>query len=90
MSQEDLARLVGYKSRSSINKIELSREIPIRKVSQIADALGISRSYLMGYDPGESLTDEENQMLKMFRALSEKKRKMIMMTLKIAYDGREA
>lgn len=50
MSQDELAKKVGYKSRSSINKLELSRELPTRKVQAVARVLGVSPSYLMGYD----------------------------------------
>lgn len=33
MSQEELAQKCGYKSRSSINKIEMSRDLPLKKVN---------------------------------------------------------
>lgn len=49
ISQEELARRVGYKSRSSINKIELSRELPLHKVKPIAVALSITPGELMGW-----------------------------------------
>lgn len=51
MSQDELARLVGYKSRSSINKIESDgRLLPQRKIMEIATALHTTPSYLMGWD----------------------------------------
>lgn len=50
MTQDELARKCGYKSRSSINKIELSRDLPLRKVSLMADALQTSPGYLMGWE----------------------------------------
>lgn len=49
LTQDDLAKKVGYKSRSSINKIELSHELPLKKIARIAKALGISPVYLMGW-----------------------------------------
>jgi len=49
LSQEELASKVGYKSRSSINKIELGiNDIPQRKIKSLADALGVSASELLG------------------------------------------
>lgn len=39
MSQEELAKKLGYKSRSSINKFELSRDLPLNKVQEVAKAL---------------------------------------------------
>ena len=49
LTQDELAKKVGYASRSSINKIELSRDLPLRKVKLMADALETSPSYLMGW-----------------------------------------
>ena len=49
LTQDELARKCGYKSRSSINKIELSRDLPLRKVSLMADALQTTPGYLMGW-----------------------------------------
>ena len=51
ITQEDLAKKLGYKSRSSINKIELGiNDLPQSKVKEFADALDITVSRLMGWD----------------------------------------
>lgn len=51
MTQEELATKVGYKSRSSINKIELGKtDIAQSKIKAFADALNTTTSYLMGWD----------------------------------------
>lgn len=51
MSQDELAKLVGYKSRSSINKIESDgRLLPQRKIMEIAKALGTTPAYIMGWE----------------------------------------
>lgn len=51
MSQEELAKLIGYKSRSSINKIEIGEnDIPQSKIKAFADALQTTPAYLMGWD----------------------------------------
>lgn len=48
MSQEDLAKKVGYSSRSSVNKIELGLvDIPQSKTMRFANALGVSPVYLL-------------------------------------------
>lgn len=59
LTQDELAHKVGYASRSSINKIELSRDLPLRKVSKMASALDTSPSYLMGWtdDPNMKVID---------------------------------
>ena len=56
LSQEELARRLGYRSKSSINKIEKGiNDIPNAKVAEFARALGTSTAYLMG------ITDEDRK-----------------------------
>jgi len=50
LSQDELAKKVGYKSRSSIQKIECARDLPLNKVDKMAKALDCSPSYLMGWE----------------------------------------
>lgn len=51
MSQDELAKKVGYKSRSSINKIETDgRGLPQSKIVAFAKALETTPAYLMGWD----------------------------------------
>jgi len=50
LSQDELAKKVGYKSRSSINKIELSRNLPLKKVAEMARVLDTTPAFLMGWD----------------------------------------
>lgn len=58
MTQEELAIKAGYKSKSSINKIEKSvNDLPRSKVSVLAKALDTSEAYLMGWvDDADSRT----------------------------------
>ena len=64
MTQEELAHKVGYKSRVSINKIELQRDVPIKKVALIAEALGVEPSYIMGWeDSKKELYSTKNAQL---------------------------
>ena len=51
MTQEELATKMGYKSKSTINKIELGKnDIPQSKIKQFAEVLNTSISYLMGWE----------------------------------------
>ena len=55
MTQEELALKMGYKSRSTINKIELGiNDIAQSKISDFAKILKTTPAYLMG------LVEEEN------------------------------
>ena len=47
-TQEDLARRMGYKSLTSINKIEMNKnDIPQKKIAKFARVLGVSIPYLL-------------------------------------------
>lgn len=51
MTQEELARALGYKSRTSINKIETGeRDVPRRQIRKIAQILGVPAISLLGLD----------------------------------------
>lgn len=51
LSQSELAQKSGFKSRSSINKIELDqRNLTQSKIKAIADALDTTPSYIMGWE----------------------------------------
>lgn len=59
MSQDELARLVGFKSRSSINKIEMGvNDITQSKLVAIANALRVTPSELMGDDKDVAAPDD--------------------------------
>lgn len=54
LSQEELAKQMGYKSRSSINKMELGiQDVPQRKIKQFAKVLQCSIGYLLEDDKNE-------------------------------------
>lgn len=55
LSQEQLALRMGYSSRTSVNKIENGRPCSQKIIARLADALGVSIPYLMGWE------DEEQQ-----------------------------
>ena len=50
MTQEELAAKLGYKSKSSINKIEMGiNDLPQKKIVQFAAALDTTPAVLMGW-----------------------------------------
>ena len=74
LSQDELAKRVGYKSRSSINKIEIDgRGLPQSKIVQLANALDTTPAYLMGWeDTAESVISNVFPInLKKFAVLGE-------------------
>lgn len=57
-TQDELAHKLGYKSRSSINKIEKERDIPRSMIVKLAEILDVTPAYLMGWD--EEKKDKSN------------------------------
>lgn len=61
ISQEQLASILGYKSRSSINKIELNHtDLPQSKIVALAKALSVTPAYLMGWEDLEQPIPKSN------------------------------
>ena len=83
MSQDELAKKVGYKSRSSINKIELDgRGLPYPKIVKIAEALQVTPGYLMGWeDDKEEIPagdDRDSEIIRMFSELTDDEKKSVL------------
>lgn len=92
ITQEELALKMGYKSKSTINKIELGKnDIPQSKVVKFAEVLQTSVAYLMGWeekieaDPVgmaelhfEMVMDEDlTEIFEDFKTLDQKKRQIV-------------
>lgn len=51
LTQADLAKMCGYRSLTTINKIELGiNQVPISTVEKLATALDVTPAYLMGWE----------------------------------------
>lgn len=62
LTQEELAARMGYKSKSTINKIELGvNDIPQSKIVKFAEVLGTTPAVLMGWVSEE--TSKKNDLL---------------------------
>lgn len=78
LSQEELADKMGYKSKTSIHKIEQGiTDLPLSKVEELAKVLNVTTSYLMGWESKKEennifsqLTDEELVKLEKFNNMS--------------------
>ena len=75
MSQDDLARAMGYSDRSMITKIESGKvDISQKKILAFARVLNTTPSYLMGLDDQSSAlaarSNEEARLLEAYRHAS--------------------
>lgn len=65
LTQEELAKRMGYTSRAAICKVESgSDNITSERVTKFANALGVSESYLMGWDESQEKDRLMEYMLK--------------------------
>ena len=92
-TQEELAKRMGYKSKSTINKIELGiNDIPQNKIIKFAEVLGTTPAHLMGWtekektSPSEKveLSEGEKIMLDLFRKVPEDKQELVLQMIRVA------
>lgn len=73
LSQDELAKMTGYSSRSTVNKIESGLiDISQKKILAFAKALGVTPRYLMDGDlplGHDNFSDKEREMIKKYRQL---------------------
>ena len=50
LSQDELAKKMGYSNRSSVSTMESASDLTLKKVKKVASALGVSPEHLMGWD----------------------------------------
>jgi transcriptional regulator with XRE-family HTH domain len=91
LTQDDLAKMVGYTSRSSINKIEKGLvDLPRSKLIKISNALGVTPSYLMGWEeekpPVNELSEDERLLLELYRKVSPETQK-VLLTMVDTFDS---
>jgi transcriptional regulator with XRE-family HTH domain len=64
LTQEELADRMGYKSKSSINKIELGlNDIPQSKVVKFSEVLNCSIAYLMDWEEVQKNNDIQTDIV---------------------------
>jgi len=88
MTQDELAKRVGYKSRSAIAHIEKGkRDIPQSKIVAIAHALDIEPGLLMGHDDTHDYissidhTHEDDELHEKLAAMTSDEREGLFMRL---------
>lgn len=95
MTQNDLAKMCGYKSLTTINKIELGiNSVPLNTVEKLAKALQTTPSYLMGWENDENksagtepshtlptLSEEDEDMLNTYLELSDDSKRAVRYTV---------
>ena len=96
-TQEELANRMGYKSKSTINKIELGiNDIPQSKILQFAEVLGTTPAHLMGWDEEEKdspeepmLSEGEKMLLNLFRRVPNEQQRLVLQMIRAALGSQE-
>jgi repressor LexA len=94
-TQEELATKMGYKSKSTINKIEMGiNDIPQSKIVQFANVLGTTPAHLMGWDVEKKNPPEEQMLSKgekilidLFRRVPEDQQQMVLQMIRVALSS---
>ena len=75
-TQDELAKLIGYKSRATINKVETGeREATQSMVAKFAKVFNTTPSVIMGWETpsnnAENLSADEQKLIDNYRSLNE-------------------
>lgn len=69
LTQEDLAKRMGYKTRSAICQVERNGDnITSDRIAAFAEALGVSIQTLMGWEEKIELSDDERILIECYRS----------------------
>jgi transcriptional regulator with XRE-family HTH domain len=85
---------MGYKSKSTINKIELGiNDIPQNKIAKFAEVLGTTPAKLMGWDEKKKapsiepmLSEGEAMLLGLFRQVPEDQQQLVLQMIRAALN----
>ena len=96
-TQEELAHKMGYKSKSTINKIEMGiNDVPQSKIVKFAEVLGTTPAHLMGWSESKKnspsaieLTEGEKAILELFRRVPEDQQQLVLQMIRVALNNRE-
>lgn len=99
-TQEELAKRMGYKSKSTINKIEMGiNDIPQSKIVMFAKVLGTTPAYLMGWNDSlketlpsptiEELSEGEKAILELFNRVPEDQQKLVLQMIRAALGSQQ-
>lgn len=96
LTQEELAKRLGYKDRSAVCRVESAGDsLSNKRVMKIADALNTSAAWLYGWDDdvppemrvdGDPYTEEERKIIEAYRVKSFMEQKAFKTLLGISED----
>ena len=95
-SQEELSTRMGYKSRTSINKIENGRPVTQKIIYRLSEVLDVPIEYLMGWEEEAStekpatedgFSEKKQALIAFAHVVPEDKAEMILRVMKSIVEG---
>ena len=88
----EFSEKLGYKNHSTVARIESGKiDIAQSKIANFSKVLGVSISYLMGWDEKaeeKPLSEGEKRLLELFRQIPEEKQKLVLEMIKVALSSK--
>ena len=99
LTQEELASRMGYKSKSTINKIELGKnDIPQSRIVKFAEVLDTTPARLMGWektqknsgtenDAADTMSESKKLLIDFAKTVPEEKAELVLRVMKSILEG---
>ena len=88
LTQEELAKKLGYANRSSVNKVETSREVSMKKINLYANALDTTVPILMGWEDENILEMAQTDVF--LSELSNRQKEYVLKLAELPQEKQEA
>lgn len=90
MTQDELAKKLGYKDRTSISKMEKVDNMGLDRVEKVAKALNCEPSYLMGWEevPNVDEVSDHIRIISLYNKLNEQQKKSIINLMESMVESR--
>lgn len=85
-TQEQIAAAIGVAKSTYTGYEKGSREPDLFKIKRLIEFLGVSSSWLLGMDENDGFTSNEWKMIKKYRALDERGKTAVDMTLEREHE----
>lgn len=96
LTQRDLAKRMGYTDHTTITRVEAGKvDLPMSRISQFADALRVSPSYLMGWEDEDKknpvtedgMSDDQRKLMRFVETVPAEKAALLLKVMKSILEG---
>lgn len=96
LTQRDLAKRMGYTDHTTITRAEAGKvDLPLSRVSQFAEALRVSPSYLMGWEDEDKknpvtrdgMSEDQKKLMRFAETVPAEKAALLLKVMKSILEG---